>query len=134
VDATGEPLPFQNLVLAADTEETDKYYQRALEEEFKETPKADLPHLVLIEHLGLEAERRGGERNSFFSPQRGAGRSTPPAHEAALAAPISGASLAGSIRARVQKAPVTCGWDPLTVARGRLVLSPPGGCRGVEEA
>jgi len=69
VDATGEPLPFQNLVLAADTEETDKYYQRALEEEFKETPKADLPHLVLIEHLGLEAERRGGERNNFFSPQ-----------------------------------------------------------------
>jgi len=60
---------FQHLVLTKDTEETDKYYQRALQEEFKETPKADLPHLVLIEHLGLEPERRGGERNNFFSPQ-----------------------------------------------------------------
>src|SRR5438445_6048494 len=28
------------------------------------------------------------------------------------------------IRARLRKAPVTCGWDPFTVARGRLVLSP----------
>ncbi len=60
---------FQHLVLTADTEETDKYYQRALEAEFKDTPKDDLPHLVLIEHLGLEVERRGGERNNFFSPQ-----------------------------------------------------------------
>jgi hypothetical protein len=60
---------FQHLVLAADTEETDKFYQRALEDEFKDTPKNDLPHVVLIEHLGLEAERRGGERNNFFSPQ-----------------------------------------------------------------
>jgi hypothetical protein len=60
---------FQHLVLSADTEQTDKYYQSAMEEEFKATPVADLPHVVLIEHLGLEAERSGGERNNFFSPQ-----------------------------------------------------------------
>src|SRR5438445_7226198 len=30
------------------------------------------------------------------------------------------------IRARLRKAPVTCGWDPFTVARGRLVLCPGG--------
>jgi len=60
---------FPHLVLSADTEQTDKSYQRAIEEEFKGLPMDGLPHVVLIEHLGLEAERSGGERNNFFSPQ-----------------------------------------------------------------
>jgi hypothetical protein len=60
---------FQHLVLSADTEQTDKSYQRAIEEEFRGVPVNGLPHVVLIEHLGLEAERSGGEKNSFFSPQ-----------------------------------------------------------------
>jgi len=59
---------FQHLVPNAETPETDQYYQRALEKEFEGASKADLPHLVVIEHLGLEPER-GGERNNFFSPQ-----------------------------------------------------------------
>ncbi len=57
---------FQHVVLTAEMEQTDKFYQRALEEEFKNIPKAALPQLVVIEHLGLEA---GGEWNDFFSPQ-----------------------------------------------------------------
>ncbi|HET9683639.1 MAG TPA: hypothetical protein VFP15_06015 [Gemmatimonadaceae bacterium] len=59
---------FQSLVRNAETEEMDKRYERALREAFTDKPKSDLPHVVIIEHLGLEP-RSGGEHSNFFSPQ-----------------------------------------------------------------
>ena len=59
---------FQHLVGRVHTEQMDRLYQTALEQEFKNTPKANLPHVVVVEHLGLEP-RTGGEKSNFFSPQ-----------------------------------------------------------------
>lgn len=59
---------FQHLVGDAASEEIDRAYQTAVEEAFENAPKVDLPHVVVVEHLGLEP-RTGGERSDFFSPQ-----------------------------------------------------------------
>ncbi len=76
---------FQHLVRGAEMPQLDKYYQRVLRKEFsggvlcrlirtlrargrKNAPPANPPHVVIIEHLGLEPVP-GGERNDFFSPQ-----------------------------------------------------------------
>jgi hypothetical protein len=59
---------FQHLVGNADIAQTDRAYQTALEREFENTHDPNLPHVVVIEHLGLEP-RTGGEKSTFFSPQ-----------------------------------------------------------------
>ncbi|HET7786485.1 MAG TPA: hypothetical protein VFL36_10965 [Myxococcales bacterium] len=59
---------FQSLVRKTETEEIDKHYERALQEAFSDKPKSDLPHVVIIEHLGLEP-RAGEDHSNFFSPQ-----------------------------------------------------------------
>jgi hypothetical protein len=59
---------FQSLVRKAETEQMDKHYERALQDAFKDKTRPDLPHVVIIEHLGLQP-RAGGEHSNFFSPQ-----------------------------------------------------------------
>ena len=61
---------FQHLVREREAESVDKGYQVALGEAFGAgAPPVDgLPHVVVIEHLGLEP-KTGGEKCNFFSPQ-----------------------------------------------------------------
>ena len=59
---------FQHLVSPEDMEVVDPGYQAALEGAFPEEARAGLPHMVLVEHLGMEP-RTGGGRSNFFSPQ-----------------------------------------------------------------
>jgi hypothetical protein len=59
---------FQHLVPSNQTEQVDRQYASALRDAFSKNRTADLPEVVIIEHLGLEPVS-GGERNDFFSPQ-----------------------------------------------------------------
>ena len=61
---------FQHLVREREAGSVDKGYQVALREAFGAgAPPVDgLPHVVVIEHLGLEP-KTGGEKWNFFSPQ-----------------------------------------------------------------
>jgi hypothetical protein len=61
---------FQHLVRKVEARRVDRGYQDALSREFGggRVRGADLPHLVVAEHLGLEP-RTGGEKFDFFSPQ-----------------------------------------------------------------
>lgn len=61
---------FQHLVRESEAEAVDKGYDAALKEAFGggEVPLGVLPHVVIIEHLGLEP-KTSGEKWNFFSPQ-----------------------------------------------------------------
>lgn len=61
---------FQHLVRKREAKTVDRGYFEALRREFGggRVRPADLPHLVVVEHLGLEP-KTGGERWDFFSPQ-----------------------------------------------------------------
>ena len=59
---------FQHLVKQDEMETVDPAYQHALETAFPEDARAGLPHMVVVEHLGMEP-RTGGEKSNFFSPQ-----------------------------------------------------------------
>src|SRR5216684_374225 len=53
----------------ADMERVERVYENALRDAFGNNPSGDLPHLVVVEHLGLEP-RTGGEKSNFFSPHQ----------------------------------------------------------------
>lgn len=61
---------FQHLVRENEAEAVDKGYEAGLEEAFGggAVPFDDLPHVVIVEHLGLEP-KTDGEKWNFFSPQ-----------------------------------------------------------------
>jgi hypothetical protein len=61
---------FQHLVRASEAPAVDRAYESALKDAFQSGSAAadNLPHFVVVEHLGLEP-KGGGERWDFFSPQ-----------------------------------------------------------------
>ena len=61
---------FQHLVRQREAKRVDRGYYAALRSEFGRgrVRLADLPHVVIAEHLGLEP-KTGGEKWDFFSPQ-----------------------------------------------------------------
>jgi hypothetical protein len=61
---------FQHLVRAEEAAEVDATYEAALKQALDSgtLPTQDLPHLVVVEHLGLEP-KAGGDKFNFFSPQ-----------------------------------------------------------------
>jgi len=61
---------FQHLVRESEAEGVDKGYQAGLKEAFGggATSIDGLPHVVIVEHLGLEP-KTGGAKFDFFSPQ-----------------------------------------------------------------
>lgn len=61
---------FQHIVFESEAEAVDKGYEAGLKEAFggRGVPLDHLPHVVIVEHLGLEP-KTGGEKWTFFSPQ-----------------------------------------------------------------
>jgi hypothetical protein len=61
---------FQDLVRAQDARHVDQAYTEAFKRELLggRVPLRDLPHLVIVEHLGLEP-KSGGAKFDYFSPQ-----------------------------------------------------------------
>jgi hypothetical protein len=61
---------FQHLIRESGAEDVDRGYTAGLKEAFGggAVPLDDLPHVVIVEHLGLEP-KTGGEKWNFFSPQ-----------------------------------------------------------------
>lgn len=60
---------FQHLVRRCEAEAVDKGYETGLKAAFAgSASRRALPHVVIIEHLGLEPRTRG-EKRDFFSPQ-----------------------------------------------------------------
>ncbi len=60
---------FQHLVPGTEEEmgRIDGIHANALKSAFGGNPSGPLPHLVIVEHIGLEA-RTSGEKSNFFSP------------------------------------------------------------------
>ena len=59
---------FQHLVKQDEMKIVDPAYQHALETAFQGESRVGLPHMVVVEHLGMEP-RTGGVKSNFFSPQ-----------------------------------------------------------------